>query len=61
MVVFVVVTSFLQNVAFLIYALFGEISILEIPDVGNFFTFCRSEMGGRVWIWEADTKTITTK
>ena len=42
MVVYVVVTSFLRNVAFLIYVLFGEISILEIPVVGNFFTFCRS-------------------
>ena len=42
MVVYVVVTSLLRNVAFLIYALFGEISILEIPVVGNFFTFCRS-------------------
>ena len=42
MVVYVVVTSFLRNVAFLIYPLFGEISILEIPVVGNFFTFCRS-------------------
>ena len=45
MVVYVVVTSFLRNVAFLIYALFGEISILEIPVVGNFFTFCRSGLG----------------
>ena len=35
MVVYVVVTSFLRNVAFLIYALFGEISILEIPVGGN--------------------------
>ena len=39
MVVYVVVTSFLRNVAFLIYALFGEISILEIPVVGNFSLF----------------------
>ena len=39
MVVYVVVTSFLRNVAFLIYALFGEISILEIPDVENFSLF----------------------
>ena len=30
---------FLRNVAFLIYALFGEISILEIPVVGNFSLF----------------------
>ena len=37
MVVYVVVTSFLRSVAFLIYALFGEISILEIPVVGIFF------------------------
>ena len=36
MVVYVVVTSFLQNVAFLIYALFGEILILEIPVGGKF-------------------------
>ena len=40
MVVYVVVTSFLRNVAFLIDALFGEISILEIPVVGNFSLFC---------------------
>ena len=39
MVVYVVVTSFLRNVAFLIYALLGEISILEIPVVGNFSLF----------------------
>ena len=38
MVVYVVVTSFLRNVAFLIYALFGEIPILEIPVVGIFFS-----------------------
>ena len=35
MVVYVVVTSF----AFLIYALLGEISILEIPVVGKFSLF----------------------
>ena len=39
MVVYVIVTRFLQNVAFLIYVLFGEISILEIPVVGNFSLF----------------------
>ena len=39
MVVYVVVTSFLLNFALLIYALFGEISILEIPVVGNFSFF----------------------
>ena len=39
MVVYVVVTSFLRNVAFFIYALFGEISILEIPVLGNFSFF----------------------
>ena len=39
MVVYVVVTSFLRNVAFLIYALFGKISILEIPVVGIFSLF----------------------
>ena len=46
MVVYVVVTSFLRNVAFLIYALFGEISILEIPVVGNFSLFA-----GLVWVY----------
>ena len=39
MVVYVVVTSFLRNVGFLIYGFFGEISILEIPVVGNFSLF----------------------
>ena len=45
MVVYVVVTSFLRNVAFLIYALFGEISILEIPVVGNFSLFAGLGLG----------------
>ena len=44
MVVYAVVTSFLQNVVFLIYALFWEISILEIPVVGNFSLFAGLHM-----------------
>ena len=49
MVVYVVVTSFLRNVAFLIYALFGEISILEIPVVGNFSLFA-----GLLWYFRSN-------
>ena len=49
MVVYVVVTSFLRNVAFLIYALFGEISILEIPVVGNFSLFAGLHQMGVTW------------
>ena len=45
MVVYVVVTSLLRNVAFLIYALFGEISILEIPVVGNCSLFAGLDPG----------------
>ena len=48
MVVYVVVTSFFfRNVAFLIYALFGEISILEIPVVGNFSLFAGLGLASR--------------
>ena len=53
MVVYVVVTSFLRNVAFLIYALFGEISILEIPVVGNFSLFAGLPTPGRELVLEA--------
>ena len=45
MVLYVFVTSFLQNVAFLMYALFGEISILEIPVVGNLSLFAGPGVG----------------
>ena len=44
MVVYVGVISFLRNVAFLMYALFGEISILEIPVGGNFSLFAGLKM-----------------
>ena len=52
MVVYVVVTSFLRNVAFLIYALFGKISILEISVVGKFSLFAGllpSKWSGTFW------------
>ena len=54
MVVYVVVTSFLRNVAFLIYALFGEISILEIPVVGNFSLFAGLVGPSSNWIQSMD-------
>ena len=43
MVVYVVVTSFLRNVAF--FGIFWEISILEIPVVGNFSLFAGLGLG----------------